>query len=335
MFHNRLKSDLILPRFTLSQVSSEYIHGGLPRNNPCSSIVIPRIVPSTGCRNVRVYYMEAPKQEGAQANKACKSVHSAIPRFGFQVKLSKVFLAKLEAVITKYASNEGEKQALYELFDRYAASLEDITKILKAYNAKKKLRLVMNAINWEEQALESSTEPSPLARAAGRNVVSASCAANGGHRDNYGGKSNDANERIEVKMTIPAPKCGSYRFPCKKDVYGCDWAHRKTRLSKWTDKDGPYYGRAPPGCLVYPELLLGTICYWNADIEGHVLDRMFHCSARVGVPEDYLQQAPGQVSDVVRNALLKASRGVWGLSADGTPRYYPHGGVVTMYRALL
>jgi hypothetical protein len=242
------------------------------------------------------------------------------------VKLTRAFLAKLDAVIAKYASDEDDKQALYELYDRYAASLEDITHILKAYNSEKKLRLVMNAINWEDVALEGATERSPLERAAGRNVVSASCAANGAHRDNYGGTSNDTNERLQVKMTFPAP--------CEERMCGSDWAHPKARLTNWTNKDGPYYGRAPPGCLVYPELLLGTICYWNADIEGHVLHRMFHCSVRVGVPEDYLHLEPGQVSGGVRNALLNASRGVWGLSADGTPRYYPRGGVVTMYRAL-
>ena len=49
----------------------------------------------------------------------------------------------------------------------------------------------------------------------------------------------------------------------------------------------------------------------------------------MGVPDYYHQTEP---TEEVRKALLSADRGVWGLDKDGTPLFYPCGGVVTTFR---
>lgn len=277
--------------------------------------------------------MEAPRQKEAQSWNACANPHAAIPRFGFQVKAGdSTFIDKLEAAIDDNALDDAMKGDTSELFELFAASGEDIATVLRLLNKKTGRKLCLHALDLEEMVLRREPDCSALERLACRNVVSASCAASGGHRDNYGGSSNKTNERLETKMTFPAPNNGGYKFPCSDGVYSYDWVDYTVNLSEWTEESGANHGGAPPGCLTYPELLLGTICPWNADIEGHVLHQVFHCSARADVSDDYLQRAPGEISDKVRKALVECNRGVWGLDEDLTPRFYRYGGVVTTYR---
>jgi hypothetical protein len=268
------------------------------------------------------------------SQKSCESVHHAIPRFGFQVTPSSKLAPKLQTLIDQHASDAQQGAALRDVFERFGASMEDFATVIEKYNEFKSTSLCLQALAWEKMAQVDTAEcETSLERTTNTSVVSASCAANGGHRDNYGvGQSNMANERIEVKVTFPAPSDGNFRFPGDDSVNNVDWADHGTQLTDWTDPTGVHHGRAPPGCLVYPELLLGTICYWNADIEGHVLHQMFHCSARVGVPEDYLQIMPGKVEGKLLEAIEACNRGAWGLSEDCTPLFYPFGGVITCYR---
>lgn len=280
--------------------------------------------------------MEAPRKKGAKASGACANPHAAIPRFGFQVKADdSTFINKLRAAIADSDLDDSMKDDTNQLFELFAGSAEDIATVLRLFNKEADCNLCLNALDLEEKVLRGAPAgSSALERVACRNVVSASCAATGGHRDNYGGTSNKTNERLETKMTFPAPHNGGYKYPCSDGGYSYDWVDYEVSLAEWTDEAGARHGGAPPGCLTYPELLLGTICFWNADIEGHVLHKLFHCSARADVPEDYLHRAPGEISEKVRKALVECNRGVWGLDEDFTPRFYRYGGVVTTYRQL-
>jgi hypothetical protein len=128
-----------------------YLKNGLPRNNLSSSIVIPELCKEVGCRKLRVFYMKSKDgrkcttSKAPGASKACGNPNDAIPRFGFKFEVSKTFRRRLEAAIDQIATSVFEKEALLELFELHAASMEDAATVLKAYNEKTGLDLCLHA----------------------------------------------------------------------------------------------------------------------------------------------------------------------------------------------